>query len=193
MRVRFGEFTFDGQLTRNSRVVALTPKAAALLGTLIAAAPDPVSKDDLYQRLWAGVIVEPGNLHNLISEIRSALGDDDHAIIGTVHRVGYAFAAPLTATAPRLEIGDNAVALREGENEIGRELLGTPDASRHHARIDVDGQRVSIEDLRSKNGTFVNGEKIRGRTALRDGDQIVFGRTRATLRLLDVTAPTITA
>ena len=178
---------------RSDRVVALTPKAAALLDALIASAPDPVSKDDLYQRLWKGVVVEPGNLHNLISELRSALGDDDHAIIRTVHRVGYAFSAPLTREAsPRLEFGDNVVVLDEGENVIGRELLGTPDASRHHARIDVDGVRVSIEDMRSKNGTFVNGQRIRGRTTLRDGDQIVFGRTRAVLRMIDVTTPTIT-
>src|SRR5205823_4401540 len=197
MRIRFGEFEFDGRrLTRRGAAIGVTPKAAQLLETLIAAAPAPVTKEQLYDRLWRGVVVEQGNLHNLISELRAALGDDDHAIITTVHRTGYAFAAPLTresSAGPRLEIGDNSIALSEGENVIGRELLGTPDASRHHARIDVEGAQISIEDLASKNGTFVNGERIQKRTRLQDGDQIVFGRTRAIVRMIDAAAPTMTA
>ena len=194
MRTRFGDFEFDNRrLSRRGSPVGLTPKAALLLDALIAAAPAVVTKEELYDRLWRGVVVEQGNLHNLISELRTALGPD---CITTVHRTGYAFAAPLTresSAGPRLEIGDNSVALAEGENVIGRELLGTPDASRHHARIDVEGSQISIEDLASKNGTFVNGERIRKRTPLRDGDQIVFGRTRAIVRMVDATAPTMTA
>ncbi|HEY8184088.1 MAG TPA: FHA domain-containing protein [Thermoanaerobaculia bacterium] len=196
MRIRFGDFEFDARyrrLTRRGTAIGLTPKAALLLEALIAAAPAPVAKEELYDRLWRGVVVEQGNLHNLISELRAALG---HASITTVHRTGYAFAAPLTresSAGPRLEIGDSSIALAEGENIIGRELLGTPDASRHHARIDVEGSRISIEDLASKNGTFVNGERIQKRTPLRNGDQIVFGRTRAIVRMIDVAAPTMTA
>ncbi len=199
MRIRFRDFEYDvrnRRLTRSESAVALTPKASILLDALIAAAPAPVAKEELYDRLWRGVVVEQGNLHNLISELRAALGDDDHAIITTAHRIGYAFAAPLTrepSLGPRLEIGDNSISLAEGENVIGRELLGTPDASRHHARIDVDGAQVSIEDLASKNGTFVNGVRIRKRTPLQDGDQIVFGRTRAIVRMIDAAAPTMTA
>ena len=199
MRIRFRDFEFDARyrrLTRRGTAIGLTPKAALLLDALIAAAPAPVAKEELYDRLWRGVVVEQGNLHNLISELRSALGDEDHAIITTAHRIGYAFAAHLTresSVGPRLEIGDNSIALAEGENIIGRELLGTPDASRHHARIDVEGSQISIEDLASKNGTFVNGERIQKRTPLQDGDQIMFGRTRAIVRMIDAAAPTMTA
>lgn len=46
--------------------------------------------------------------------------------------------------------------------------------SRRHARIAHDGQQLTIEDLGSTNGTFVNGEKIR-RTALREGDRVLIG------------------
>jgi len=196
MRVAFAGFEFDSRLrhlTRRGKVVGLTPKAAILLEALIAAAPEPVSKDDLYAKLWKGVAVELGNLHNLISEIRSVLGDEHHTIIATVHRKGYAFTAPLTRDAgARLDIGSDSMALEHGENIIGRELLGTPDVSRHHARIDVDGPRLWIEDLGSKNGTFVNGERIQNRVALKEGDQIVFGRTRAIVRMIDAVSPTIT-
>ncbi len=48
--------------------------------------------------------------------------------------------------------------------------------SRRHARFDVDTRgQVTIEDLGSTNGTFVNGERIVGRRALRDGDRIEIG------------------
>ena len=198
MRVVFDDFEFDSRLrhlTRRGAVIGLTPKAAILLETLIAAAPTPVSKETLYQRLWPDVVVEQGNLHNLISELRAALDDDAHAIIATMHRHGYAFAAPLTrqpSHGARLEIGGDSIVLEEGENIVGRGLIGTPDVSRHHARIDVDGSRLSIEDLGSKNGTFVNGERIRNRVALKEGDQIVFGRTNAVVRTIDAASPTVT-
>ena len=199
MKVTFGDFAFDTSariLTRRGAGVALTPKAAALLDALIAAAPDAVTKEKLYDLLWGGTFVESGNLHNLISEVRGAIGDNDHAVIRTVHRVGYAFASPLVreqSAAPRLHIGNDVIELAPGENIIGRERLGTPDVSRQHARLTVSGNSVSIEDLGSKNGTFVEGQKIEKKTSLRDGDEIVFGRTRATLRVVDATAATVTA
>ena len=196
MRFTFAEFEFDSRLrhlTRRGAIVGLTPKAALLLEALIASAPAPVSKEALYERLWHGVVVEQGNLHNLISELRAALGDDDHAIIATVHRKGYAFTASVTRETPaRLEVGGDSLALEPGQNIIGREFLGTPDVSRHHARIDVDGRGVSVVDLDSKNGTFVNGVRIRRRVVLKEGDQIVFGRTRAVVRMIDAASPTIT-
>jgi len=194
MRYRFGEFEFESRrLMRHGFAIGLTPKAAALLETLIGAAPSPVSKEAIYERLWRGVVVEDGNLHNLISELRAALGDDDRSIIATVHRRGYAFVAPLEgARGARLEIGGESIALSDGENIIGRELVGTPDVSRHHARIDVHGSHLTIEDLGSKNGTFVNGERIGKSTALKEGDQIIFGRTRAIVRVIDASAPTVT-
>jgi pSer/pThr/pTyr-binding forkhead associated (FHA) protein len=46
--------------------------------------------------------------------------------------------------------------------------------SRKHAKIVTDGKVVSIQDLGSTNGTFVNGEKIRN-VQLKDGDRILVG------------------
>ena len=89
MRAVFADFEFDSRLrhlTRRGAAIGLTPKAAILLEALIAAAPAPVSKEALYERLWQGIVVEQGNLHNLISELRTALGDDEHAIITTAMR-----------------------------------------------------------------------------------------------------------
>jgi diguanylate cyclase (GGDEF)-like protein len=63
---------------------------------------------------------------------------------------------------------------------IGREddvdlSLGDPAVSRRHATLVDDDGRWSIEDLGSKNGTRVNGEHIRGRRELQQGDRIAVG------------------
>jgi diguanylate cyclase (GGDEF)-like protein len=49
--------------------------------------------------------------------------------------------------------------------------------SRTHARIRCDDGRATVEDLQSRNGTFVNGERIREIVPIRDGDKIQCGRT----------------
>ena len=46
--------------------------------------------------------------------------------------------------------------------------------SRKHARISVEGGRITIEDLGSTNGTFVNGEKVK-QARLKEGDRILIG------------------
>ncbi|AKF07701.1 GGDEF domain-containing protein [Sandaracinus amylolyticus] len=48
--------------------------------------------------------------------------------------------------------------------------------SRRHARIAVLGKDILVEDLGSKNGTFLNGTAVR-RKALQDGDKIQVGAT----------------
>jgi two-component system cell cycle response regulator len=53
--------------------------------------------------------------------------------------------------------------------------------SRRHARLVVEGDESWVEDLGSRNGTFVNGERISGRHPVRDGDKIQLG-ARSILR-----------
>jgi diguanylate cyclase (GGDEF)-like protein len=65
--------------------------------------------------------------------------------------------------------------------EIGRsnkcELpIDQESISRHHARITYDGERHSVQDLGSTNGTYVNDQAVKSCT-LRDGDQIKVGRS----------------
>ena len=49
--------------------------------------------------------------------------------------------------------------------------------SRHHARLRFEGNQVWVDDLESRNGTFVNGHKIDKPVALTDGDKLQVGRT----------------
>jgi len=63
---------------------------------------------------------------------------------------------------------------------IGRSIdcglcLVDPRLSRQHCRIQHDEQGWSVEDLASRNGTFVNGQRITGRQMLCDGDEVALG------------------
>lgn len=58
------------------------------------------------------------------------------------------------------------------ENDL---VLNLPTVSRFHAQLHVRGGKVEVEDLGSKNGTFINGVPVRARSALGAGDRIRFG------------------
>jgi pSer/pThr/pTyr-binding forkhead associated (FHA) protein len=62
--------------------------------------------------------------------------------------------------------------------------LGLADdlVSRRHARVTPGGAGAVVEDLGSRNGTFVNGEVIHGPTRLEPGDQLQLGVTLLELR-----------
>jgi DNA-binding CsgD family transcriptional regulator len=62
------------------------------------------------------------------------------------------------------------------------------EVSRLHAEVErVGGDWTVADDGLSRNGTFVNGERIAGRRRLRDGDVVRFGKTVATFRHPDST------
>jgi transcriptional regulator with PAS, ATPase and Fis domain len=69
--------------------------------------------------------------------------------------------------------------LRDGAIEIGRtQLVDDPRASRRHARVRFDGQRFTVTDLGSQNGTFCDGERAAGEGAvvervIRIGDSLL--------------------
>ncbi len=74
--------------------------------------------------------------------------------------------------------------LRNGKNTIGRSAdndIVIPDdsVSRRHAEIECQAGRVSIKDLGSKNGTFVNQSRLTQPKLVRSGDQVHFGQRMA--------------
>jgi hypothetical protein len=160
-----------------------------------------MSRAELQQHLWPSTYVLDTNLASLIAEIRRALIDDSEEprYIRTVHRFGYWFIAsvsesddaapPPPAPTRHWLIWDlKQVSLSAGVNIIGRAAdagvwIDAPGVSRHHARITITESSATLEDLDSKNGTFVRGERVTGPRELQDGDQIRLGSVVLTLRI----------
>ena len=86
--------------------------------------------------------------------------------------------------------GRPPVELRPGESIVGRSRtcqIHIPETtvSRQHARLTSSSLgEVTVEDLGSSNGTFVNGEKIEGRRRLVDGDQVLVGDAELRMRIV---------
>lgn len=213
LTLRFGEFLIDSKahrLARGDTDVRLSPKAFELLRLLLARRPDVLSKDELLTAIWPDTHVIEANLNVVVAEIRRALGDDRHAprFIRTVHAVGYAFCGqaedvddarpgsrPSTAPGARcwLSWKNRSFALADGDNVIGRDprsqiWLDDESVSRRHARISVEQDVASIEDLDSTNGTLLNREPLESPAVLRDGDVVDVGSLQLTFRTLSNTA-----
>ncbi|MEM1203596.1 MAG: FHA domain-containing protein [Acidobacteriota bacterium] len=78
------------------------------------------------------------------------------------------------------------VALREGENLVGRHPSAqirpaSLEISRRHAVLEVDGDRVTVRDLGSRNQTFVDGESAETAIVTGAGSKLRFGALRGRL------------
>jgi DNA-binding winged helix-turn-helix (wHTH) protein len=213
MRVVFGECEFDsGRRTVlcRGRAIPLSAKAFQLLELLLDRRPEAIPKAELVQQLWPDTFVGDASLHNLVAEIRAALGDTPQAAryIRTVPRFGYSFHGearnlpPITTPVPalsraRLVSGPREWLLAEGSHLVGRDRdcavrIDSATLSRHHARIVVTSEIATIEDLGSKNGTHVNGKRLEHPESLKDSDEIQVGSVTMTYRILEPLASTVT-
>ncbi len=200
MRVAFGEFVFDldsRELLRQGARTHLSGKAFQLLELLVRNRPRAVSKAELMEALWPGIYVLESNLAGLIAEIRKALGQAGRGgPIRTVHSFGYAFDAEVEASQEpvlcHLVWPGGQAGLGAGVFDIGRDptlavLVEASTVSWRHARLEVAGApnapAVSVEDLSSRNGTFVNGERVSNATVVRDGDEMRLGSVTLRVRL----------
>ena len=193
MRIHFGDCTLDTtarQLYRDERRVHLSPKAFELLTLLAESRPRAIAKDELLERVWQGVFVSDASLARVVNEVRDALGDTarDPRWLRTVHAFGYAFSgdaidvdsAPPAASPCSFTCGGRRFPLLEGEQIIGRDAdvavsLDSPRVSRHHARVVARGAHATIEDLGSKNGTFVDGRRLERPADLKPGATVRIG------------------
>jgi hypothetical protein len=187
--------------------VHLSPKAFDLLALLVARRPAAVSKLEIRERLWPNTFVSDTNLPALVAEIRAALGDDarEPRFVRTLHRVGYAFQGQPSVEAPGtaqprgwLVGGSMRIPLYIGETILGREgsgviVLGCELVSRRHARVTIDTSGAWIEDLGSKNGTYVNEERVAARVTLCDGARVCAGSLMFTFRVATPVGDTLSA
>ena len=98
----------------------------------------------------------------------------------------------------RLFWGTREIALEEGETVLGRDpaatiLVDHKSVSREHARIRVSTDGATLEDLGSKNGTSLRGEKLTEPAPLSDGDEIRLGSVSMTFRVFTLPDSTETA
>jgi DNA-binding winged helix-turn-helix (wHTH) protein len=204
VRLHFDEMTFDDesrQLSRHGEEIRLSPKAFDLLALLIARRPRAVSKAEIRSHLWPATFVSESSLPSLVSEIRDAIADHRRkpGLVRTLHGFGYAFqgeavrldAEPPATAAKAWLLGASAeLTLRPGENVLGREgegdrhiVVKSSTVSRRHARIVIEPSGTTLEDLGSKNGTYVNDRRVTGPTPVVDGDQVRIGSLLFTFRL----------
>ncbi len=197
MRLRFGDCRFDSgarELRRGSQRIELTPKAFQLLELLLSRRPEAVSRAEIHDALWPATYVSLSSLSRVMADLRSALGDDARRprYVRTLHGFGYVFSGEVVdeagsppgqadALACRLLWGTREIPLAEGTHVLGRApdaavLIEGARVSRHHARIVVAGGRATLEDLGSKNGTYLRGQRLSAEAELVDGDRIGVGQ-----------------
>ncbi len=97
-----------------------------------------------------------------------------------------------------LEYQGHTLELRSGTVVVGRSstchiVLDDGLVSRRHAQFVISGKTAVIEDFGSVNGVYLNGERISGQRALRDGDRVQIGKQdfvlRSATKVVQVAAP----
>lgn len=198
------------ELRRGDEQVRLEPRAMNLLVHLASREGRVTSKEEILDTVWRGVFVSDSALTRTIADLRKALGDDAKSprYIETISKRGYRLVAPVSGQAaaglvpeaiaggrrdgPRVYLcrGTENHPLVQGEYLIGRDpecfvSIPSTKVSRRHARLIVAASRASIDDLGSRNGTFVNGQRVKSERRLRNGDAIAVGPETLVYREFD--------
>jgi hypothetical protein len=176
-----------------------------------------VERSDIAAAVWgAGVFVEhEAAINTAVRKIRQVLGDDAAAprFVETVVGKGYRFIADVESVTAADEpaagrgddhaggarymvrVGGQEVVLPVGETVLGRDpaagvCVDHPSVSRRHARISIERGRAWLEDLDSRNGTFLNGRQIDGRTEIEDDAIVGLGPVTLEFRIMRAPAST---
>ena len=160
----------------------------------------PLAADDEISRRHARISPTPGGI--LVEDLNSVNGTyvdgrmiDGPTLVGPGGRlrIGATTLELSERVAPSyvLEIADGNGGRRRlrlvGPLHVGRHrdagvaLVSDDLVSRVHARLTPSDQGVLVEDLGSRNGTFVNGERVRESCVARPGSRIVVGGTELEL------------
>jgi DNA-binding winged helix-turn-helix (wHTH) protein len=217
-RLRFGAFELDltaYTLRSGGDRVPLERQAMELLRLLVEARGGLVDRAQIQAALWkTDVFVDhEAAINTAVRKLRRALGDrpERPQFIETVVGKGYRFVAAVREERPspvppshdaqrrfpkyRIRRGDEEYALAEGANVIGREpdahvYIDHPSVSRRHALISIGRNGAAIEDLGSRNGTYVDGRRIDRRAELHPRAVIGAGAITMTFEVLSAPAST---
>jgi DNA-binding winged helix-turn-helix (wHTH) protein len=201
MAYRFGPFLYDDVercLLRDDVEIPLTHKTRELLLFFLENPLRLLPREQIVARVWGDVAVTDEAVSAQVTRLRRALGDAGDDLLKMVRREGYRWEAPVrveeasarrsgrSAVRPsrgprfRLVLEDREVQLVEGPNVIGRDSesalwIDEASVSRFHAQVVVAGGAARLEDLESKNGTYLNGRRISRPESLTNGDEIRIG------------------
>jgi len=212
---RLGDWFVEPALNRISRdgsSYQLPLKVMDVLVFLAEHAGTTMPKRHIIDVVWRTEFITENTLTQAIADLRRVLGDNarDPQFIETITKRGYRLiaeveifddAAPITPTTGlpcALVVDRQESTLVAGDNLIGRATdvvvrLESEEVSRHHADIHVSLDGATLEDLGSKNGTFLWGSRVEGPTPLKDGDEITIGPVVLTFRVLSSLATTRSA
>jgi DNA-binding winged helix-turn-helix (wHTH) protein len=188
---------------------------------LVRASGALVERGAIRAALWGSdVFVEhDAAINTAVRKIRQALGDDAEKprFVETVVGKGYRFAAPVdrlashaspnaiaavrsadSRTFPSYSVarGAEEFILETGITVLGRDpsvaiYIEHPSVSRRHARISITGNEAVLEDLKSRNGTFLDGRRIDVPAILHHGAVIGLGAITLTFRVQSAPASTV--
>lgn len=206
-----GSYILDlhaGELRRGADRISLPPKVFELLVYLVKNHGRLVGHEELLDALWPETHVSAESLTRAVANLRRALRDEarDPHYVETVPRRGYRLVASVRevgaerpARAPFCLVHQGQPhALHIGENILGRSdesvvAIDSPMVSRRHARLTVTGTGAVLEDLGSKNGTYLGGRRLSGTAALHDRDEIGVGPVRLLFLEWPLDAATVSA
>jgi DNA-binding winged helix-turn-helix (wHTH) protein len=211
---RLGDWIVDPSLNRVSRgneTVQIPPRVMQVLLCLAEAGGKVVTKQELIDTVWQERYVSEAALTQSIAVLRKILGDESDLprYVENIPRRGYRLVAipePLSecprpdrpkSSLCRLCYGERDFILSVGDNTIGRAVdaevrIDASKVSRRHSIVKVEGATAIIEDLASKNGTYVNGRRITSPQLLQDGDEITTGPAVLLFRVENLERPTET-
>jgi DNA-binding winged helix-turn-helix (wHTH) protein len=215
---RFGEFELDPAayvLRRGHERIKLEKIPMDVLILLVESADAVVPRDAIQAALWdKDVFVEHDSaINTAIRKVRRALGDDFEAprFVETIVGKGYRFIAAVERSRrgpsgrlqkidvafPRYCVtrGKQEFILQVGQNVLGRDPdvhvhIDHPSVSRRHARISAGPDGAVLDDLESRNGTFVDGRRVDAPSQLRHGATIGLGAITLTFLVLSEPAST---
>jgi TolB-like protein/DNA-binding winged helix-turn-helix (wHTH) protein/Tfp pilus assembly protein PilF len=121
----FASFRLDlelGALLRHGTPVALRPKSFDVLLYLVHHPQRLVSREELIEAVWPGVVVIDNSLTQCLIEIRRALGDDGKTMVRTVQRRGYVFDIPVQVVGPGQQASPPPPVPSEGPTARGSRL-----------------------------------------------------------------------
>lgn len=92
----------------------------------------------------------------------------------------------------RKEVVENQV-LSIGRSEDAGIIIEAAEVSREHARVHLKKGQVTVEDLGSQNGAYIDGARVQGSGELRVGSRLVIGHQGFKLELAQVESPKVAA